>query len=163
MGYAVRRAAFALVGALLATLPALAQDKPSARDSATVQKCIKAKTGHNWAWEACIGVVSEPCVKNETAMKPSEIIACYARERAVWDDILNESFRVLRGKLDDKQVQKLREMQRAWIASRDKSCAFLYDYFEGSMANPMIAACQSRETGRRALFLLGFANDSEGK
>jgi len=26
-----------------------------------------------------------------------------------------------------------------------------------------MAACQTRETGRRALFLLGFANDSEGK
>jgi hypothetical protein len=31
------------------------------------------------------------------------------------------------------------------------------------MANPMIAACQSRETGRRALFLLGFSDDAEGK
>ena len=45
----------------------------------------------------------------------------------------------------------MREMQRAWITSRDKSCGFIYDYFEGSMANPMIAACQNRETGRRAL------------
>jgi uncharacterized protein YecT (DUF1311 family) len=54
-------------------------------------------------------------------------------------------------------------MQRAWIVLCDKGCAFLYDYFQGSMANPMMAACTSRETGRRALFLLGFANDSEGK
>jgi uncharacterized protein YecT (DUF1311 family) len=52
-------------------------------------------------------------------------------------------------------------MQRVWIASRDKSCAFLYDYFEGSMANPMMAACLSRETGRRALYLRGFADDIE--
>ena len=37
-------------------------------------------------------------------------------------DILNESFRRLRAKLEDKQVRKMREMQRAWIASRDKSC-----------------------------------------
>ncbi|HEU5445328.1 MAG TPA: hypothetical protein VFU70_07150 [Pseudolabrys sp.] len=35
--------------------------------------------------------------------------------------------------------------------------------FEGSMANPMIAACQNRETGRRALFLRSFADDREGK
>ena len=45
----------------------------------------------------------------------------------------------------------------------NKSCGFIYDYFEGSMANPMIAACQNRETGRRALFLRGFADDREGK
>ena len=42
-------------------------------------------------------------------------------------------------------------------------CGFIYDYFGGSMANPMIAACQSRETGQRALFLRGFVDDREGK
>jgi uncharacterized protein YecT (DUF1311 family) len=153
-------AAFVVV--LLAAQPTLAQsDKPDVKDSAAVQECIKAKTGRNWAWEGCIGVVSEPCVKDEMAMPPSEIIACYDREREVWDDILNKSFKTLREGLEDKQIRKLRDMQRAWIASRDKSCAFLYDYFEGSMANPMMAACRSRETGRRALYLRGFADDIE--
>lgn len=154
----------ALVAALLMVVPALAQgDKPDARDTAAIQGCIKAKTGRNWAWESCIGVVSETCVKDEGAMPPSEVMACYDREKLVWDSILNESFRRLRETLDDKQQRKMREMQRTWIASRDKSCGFIYDYFDGSMANPMMAACLSRETGRRALFLLGFANDSEGK
>src|SRR4029078_3503497 len=83
--------------------------------------------------------------------------------KACRESILNHSFRRLRAKLDDKQVRKMREMQRAWIASREKSCGFIYDYFEGSMANTMSAACQSRETGRRALFLRGFADDAEGK
>jgi len=138
-------------------------DKPSARDSAMIQKCIKTKTGRNWAWESCIGVVSEPCTKDETAMPSTKVIACYDRERLVWDHILNDSFRRLRGKLDDTQNRKMREMQQAWIASRDKTCGFFYDYFEGTMANPMIAACETRETGRRALFLLGFVNDAEGK
>ena len=152
------RSAFVVV--LLAASPTLAQsDKPDAKDSAVVQECIKAKTGRNWAWESCLGVISERCVKDEMAMPPSEIIACYDRERAVWDDILNKSFKSLREGLEDKQIRKLRDMQRAWIASRDKSCAFLYDYFEGSMANPMMAACLSRETGRRALYLRGFADD----
>ena len=96
-------------------------------------------------------------------MPPSEIMACYTRERLVWDSILNDSFRRLRAKLEDKQVRKMREMQRAWITSRDKSCEFLYDYFEGTMANPMIAACQTRETGRRALYLRGFSDDREDK
>jgi len=166
MGYAVRRtsAISGVIALLVAASPALAQDdKPDPRDAAAIQKCIKAKTGRNWAWENCIGVVSEPCVKDEGSMPPSEVIACYYRERLVWDSILNDSFRRLREALDDKQQQKLGEMQRAWIASREKTCHFLYDYFEGTMANPMIAACQSRETGRRALFLLGFANDRESK
>ncbi len=96
-------------------------------------------------------------------MPSSKVIACIDRETKVWDDILNETFRRLREKLDDSQQTKLREMQRAWIVSRDKSCHFFRDYFEGTMANPMIASCMSRETGRRALFLLGFLNDAEGK
>lgn len=125
MGCAVNRAAILVALTLLAS-PALAQgDKPAARDSAKVQDCVKTKTGRNWAWERCIGVVSEPCAKNETSMPPSEVIACYAREQAVWDDILNESYRRLREALDDTQKEKLREMQRAWIASRDKTCGFI--------------------------------------
>jgi uncharacterized protein YecT (DUF1311 family) len=92
-------------------------------------------------------------------MPPSKVIAREDRERAVWDDILNESFRRLRDALEAEQVAKLREMQRTWIVSRDKNCEFLYDYFQGSMANSMMAACLSRATGMQALYLLGFAND----
>jgi uncharacterized protein YecT (DUF1311 family) len=72
-------------------------------------------------------VVSKPCVKDEMAMPPLEIIAYYDREREVWDDILNKSFKTLREGLEDKQIRKLRDMQRAWVASRDKPYAFLYD------------------------------------
>ena len=164
MGRAVRIASAALVVTMLMMLPASAEGgKPDARDSAAIQKCIKAKTGRNWAWENCIGVVSEPCVKDEGSMPSSEVIACYDREKSVWDSILNDSFRRLRERLDANQQSKMREMQRAWIASRDKTCGFIYDYFDGTMAYPMVAACLTRETGRQALFLLGFANDAEGK
>jgi len=149
-----------IILALLTASPSLAQgDKPAAKDSAAIQDCIKKKTGKGWNWESCIGVISEFCSKDETSMAASEGMACYTREQAVWDHVLNESFRRVRDALDDTQKDKLHEMQRAWISSREKTCAFFYDYFEGSMANPMMAACNSRETGRRALFLLGFAND----
>jgi uncharacterized protein YecT (DUF1311 family) len=155
----MRAAAAIILVALLGASPALAQDKPAAKDSAAIEKCIKTKTGRHWAWEQCIGLISEPCSKNEGSMTPSEVMACADRERAVWDDILNTSFRQLSERLDEEQVRKLREMQRAWIASRDKTCGFLYDYFQGSMANPMIAHCLSRVTGMQALFLRGFADD----
>ena len=158
MGYAVTRlvaAALLVMGAV----PALAQDKPGPKDSAAIENCIKTKTGHNWAWEKCIGLISEPCTKDEASMPPSEVIGCYAKEQAVWDEILNKSYQLLRERLDQDQVVKLRDMQRAWIASRDKTCGFLYDYFQGTMANPMIAACTSRATGMQALYLRGFADD----
>ena len=148
-----------IVVALLVSAPAFADDKPNPKDSAAIEKCIKAKTGRHWAWEQCIGIVMEPCAKNEGSMAPSEVIACGDRERAVWDDILNKSYQALLKALDDEQQGKLREMHRAWIASRDKNCEFLYDYFQGTMANPMIAACLARATGMQALYLRGFADD----
>lgn len=140
--------------------PALAQDKPAAKDVAAIEKCVKAKSGRNWRWESCIGVISEPCSKNEGSMTSRQVIDCYDRELAVWDDMLNKSYQALLKALDADQQAKLREMQRAWMASRDKSCEFLYDYFQGTMANPMIAACKSRATGRQALYLRGFAEDA---
>jgi uncharacterized protein YecT (DUF1311 family) len=98
MGHAVTRlAAAALI--VLSTIPALAQDKPSAKDSAAIEKCMKARTGHHWAWEKCIGLISEPCSKDELSMPPSQVSACYQREQAVWDDILNRSYQLLRERL----------------------------------------------------------------
>ena len=53
--------------------------------------------------------------------------------------------------LEPDQQDKLREMQRSWIHTRDLTCAFWYDYFQGTMANPMIAYCNNRETARRCV------------
>jgi uncharacterized protein YecT (DUF1311 family) len=66
---------------------------------------------------------------------------------------------VVRDGIDENQKVKLRDMQRAWIDSRERTCAFYYDYFQGTMANTMIVNCENRETARRAIFLTGFADD----
>jgi len=156
------RVAAVLAAFLLLATPALAQDKPSARASATIQDCVKTKSATGMG-ELCIGIVSSPCLERNAAPSTADMVNCVAGERAVWDDILNETFRRLRDKLDDEQKAKLREMQRAWIASRDKTCAFYWDYYQGTMATPMSAECVNRQTAERALFLLGFLNDAEGK
>jgi uncharacterized protein YecT (DUF1311 family) len=159
MRYAAALASIALLAA-----PAFAQnDKPGARDSAAIQDCIKSSGTGGARREACIGLVSTPCLNREESKSTADMMACIAREQTVWNDILNETYRRLRGKLDDKQRIKLRDMQRAWIVSRDKTCAFYWDYFQGTMASPMSAGCENRETGRRALFLLGFLDDAESK
>lgn len=147
----------ALIVAMLAASPAMAQDKPAAKDSVAIEKCVKAKTGRHWSWESCIGVISERCSKDDGTDR--QVIDCYDRELAVWDDMLNKSYQALLKALDSDQQEKLREMQRAWMTSRDKTCGFLYDYFQGTMASPMIAACKTRTTGRQALYLRGFAED----
>jgi uncharacterized protein YecT (DUF1311 family) len=158
----MRTAALLAFLAALGVSSALAQDKPDTRASATIQDCVKAKAATGMA-VTCIGIVSSPCLERNQAPSTADMVNCVARERAVWDDILNETYRRLRDKLDDTQKEKLREMQRAWIASRDKTCAFYWDYYQGTMAHPMRAECVNRQTAERALFLLGFLNDAEGK
>jgi uncharacterized protein YecT (DUF1311 family) len=163
----MRAAAAAIVILAAAASAAFAQVKhPGADASKAIQDCIKtaapAGTGTAKA-ERCIGIVSTPCLEDDKTRSTADQNACIAREQKVWDDILNETFRRLRDKLDDSQKDKLRDMQRAWIVSREKTCTFYWDYFQGTMASPMSASCVNAETGRRALFLLGFLNDAENK
>jgi len=147
--------------ALLGAPNAYAQGgKPDGRDSRAIQDCIKSNSKKP---ESCIGLVSNPCLDRDDAQSTAGMVACIARETAVWDDILNETYRRLRGKLDPQQRTKLRDMQRAWIVSRDKTCAFYWDYFQGTMASPMSADCVNTETARRTLFLLNFLDDAEGR
>ena len=133
---------------------ALAQAKPDARDIAAIRECIEGERG-----ESCISIVAKPCSERPESQSGHGEAECYDREQAVWDLLLNESFRKLAKNLEPQQRDKLREMQRAWIASRDKTCEFFWDFYQGTMAVPMQSACLNRETARRALFLLRFANE----
>ena len=151
-----------VVLAALAVSPALAKDKPDARAAAAIQDCVKSKSATGMG-ETCIGIVSGPCLDKAADPSTAGMVACVARERAVWDDILNETYNRLRAKLDDKQQQKLRDMQRAWIAARDATCGFYWDFYQGTMVSPMSAGCVNKETAERALLLLGFLNEAEGK
>jgi uncharacterized protein YecT (DUF1311 family) len=162
MGYAVIKLASLLamvVAAGIGLLPAAAQtSRPTVKDTRAIEDCLKSKPD---AQERCIGIVSNPCLDLDATKSTADQNACVDRERVVWDDILNETFRRLRDKLDDQQKAKLRDMQRAWITFRDTTCAFYWDYFQGTMASPMSASCANKETARRALFLLGFLEDAE--
>jgi uncharacterized protein YecT (DUF1311 family) len=162
MGYALRLI-FALALLISSFMSAIAAERPDARASAKIQDCVKRAKNLEAAGERCVGIVSGPCLDQDKTRSTADMTACVDREQAVWDDILNETYRRLRENLDAEQQEKLREMQRAWIASREKTCAFYWDFFQGTMATPMSASCVNRETARRALFLLGFLNDAEGK
>jgi uncharacterized protein YecT (DUF1311 family) len=155
------RILLAVTVTLLAAFAAVAQEVPTSKDVTTLQSCLKAR---GKSQDACIEAVYRPCIgPREDAKPPSAIQDCFGREKAAWDKLLNDAFRAMRDGLEEDQKAKLRDMQRAWIDSRDKTCAFYYDYFQGTMANPMIANCENRETARRAIFLMGFADDMKGR
>ena len=144
-------------------LPARADD-PSAKDVAAIGDCLREqdkKRGTQEAEEAaCLMTVAKPCMGGDEASATARRqIDCLDREQQVWDKILNDSYKTMMNALEPDQQAKLREMQRSWIQTRDLTCAFWYDYFQGTMANPMIASCNNRETARRAIFLRIFATD----
>ncbi len=149
---------------LAGPLPARA-DAPAAKDVATIDNCLRKRDNKPGASQeaveaACLMTVAKPCMGgDETAAYDRRKIDCLDRERLAWDKLLNDSYKAMMTALDPDQQAKLREMQRSWIQTRDLTCTFWCDYFQGTMANPMIAYCNNRETARRAIFLRVFAMD----
>jgi uncharacterized protein YecT (DUF1311 family) len=126
---------------------------PTADETKLIRDCA-AKHADDGEGEAqcAFKLVAEPCIEKDGSNLGTA--DCYRIERAIWDEILNENYKDLMASIDDKKVQdKLKAMQRAWIAYRETTCDFYWDKINGSMAVPMTAACQLRETARRALLL----------
>jgi uncharacterized protein YecT (DUF1311 family) len=153
---------FAALGALTLLSASLcelrAAESPRPKDLDKIQACLKSHERPREK-ESCIDIVARPCIGDEGSKRDHEVIDCLDREQRAWDQLLNAAYRKLRDALDDDQKGKLREMQKSWLETRERTCAFYYHYFQGTMANPMIANCNNRETARRALFLIGFAED----
>jgi len=147
-------AAAVLATAISATTGHAQTRKPTAQETKLVRDCVD-RTG-NGAAEKCIGLVSTRCMKkpgNQAGLNQAD---CQRIEQEIWDVLLNENYKQLQGDLDEEQQAKARDMQRAWIASRDATCEFYYHKIQGSMSVPMTAACLLNETARRALLLAAF-------
>jgi len=100
--------------------------------------------------------VAGPCTERPENQANLSQAECHAVEAAIWDGLLNEAYRVLQDQLDKDQKMKLREMQQAWIVSRDRTCEFYHHKIRGTMSIPLAAACVARETQRRAMLLKSF-------
>jgi uncharacterized protein YecT (DUF1311 family) len=147
----------AIILALLTGPPTCAQ--AAEKQPMSVETCVDG-SGKTGALNACIGKLAKSCIgRDEAAAPPNRIISCLDGEQAQWDRLLNASYRALQKGLDASQQTKLREMQQSWIETRKRTCEFYEDYFQGSIANPMIANCMNVETARRAIYLDGFARD----
>ncbi len=102
-GYAAKTGVLACgVLMLAATASRCETARPDAADSAAVQSCIKSAGGGS-PRERCIGMIADLCADQPGAESTAGQVACAAREFAVWDDILNETYRRLRDKLDAEQ------------------------------------------------------------
>jgi uncharacterized protein YecT (DUF1311 family) len=149
----------ALAGGV-ATAAHAQDEKPTAQQIAAVRACAADNENDVTAAErTCLfELVAKPCQNTPEGQSNLGMADCFRRETAIWDEVLNDNFKALRELLDQRQVGRLREMQRVWIASRDLTCGFYDVRIQGSMAIPMAAACVTRETARRALLLKVFTS-----
>jgi uncharacterized protein YecT (DUF1311 family) len=152
--------ALALFLAVLAPTFAQAEPrKPTAREVSAIRTCaVKYQDNLDEVEQQCLfKLVGDPCAETPEGRSNVGTADCYRLEATIWDNLLNENFKNLLGTLDDQQAAKLRAMQHAWIAYRDTTCNFYWDKIQGTMAIPMSAACNARETARRAVLLQFFS------
>ena len=138
--------------------PVRAQDrKPTEKEIALIRHCASKNQDDLDAIERqCLfKLVADRCSDKGSAAD-WVLRDCFRIEKTIWDALLNENYKKLLQDLDDEQTAKARAMQRAWTAYRDTTCEFYYDKIHGTMANMMIAACEARETARRAVLLAFF-------
>ena len=148
---------FALAVILVGASSSHAQNRqPTAAEIKLVRDCAAKHPDDGKGEEECaFKLVADPCV--EKVNDNHGHADCFRIETVIWDAILNENYKQLTEALDDKADQdKLKEMQRAWIAYRDTTCGFYWYKIHGTMPGPMTAACQLREMARRAMLLAFF-------
>jgi uncharacterized protein YecT (DUF1311 family) len=82
------------------------------------------------------------------AATQTEMNACTAREYQQHDAAMNDIYQRLLAKLaDPRQKTLLQEAERAWIAYRDKQCAFQSSGTEDGSIHPLIVAtCLDEKT-----------------
>jgi uncharacterized protein YecT (DUF1311 family) len=148
---------FALAVILVGASSSHAQNRqPTAAEIKLVRDCAAKHPDDGKGEEECaFKLVADPCV--EKVNDNHGHADCFRIETVIWDAILNDNYKALTVALEDKeQEQKLKDMQRAWIAFRDTTCGFYWVKIQGTMAGPMTTACQLRETARRAMLLAFF-------
>ena len=156
----IARIALAIALTVAPVSPGHAQlRKPTPKEVSSIQACAEKNADDVFEAErrCVLNLVATPCTSTKAGQTNLGSADCFRVEQAIWDDLLNDNCKTLRDDLDDGQKAKLRDMQRAWIAYRDSTCAFYADKIQGSMAVPMSAACVARETARRALLLKFFS------
>src|SRR6185312_15665452 len=132
--------------------------KPTAAETELIRDCAKKHADDGEGERECaFKLVADPCIEKDGSNLGTA--NCYRLEAVIWDGLLNENYKALMESIDDpKAIEKLKEMQRAWIKYRETTCDFYWHKIQGSMSVPMTAACQLRENARRALLLAFWRN-----
>lgn len=89
--------------------------------------------------------------------------ACYKAAHDAADAALNERYKTLMARLGTDDQGRLREAQRAWVAFRDKQCAFeTAPYSTGSIYPVLVAGCLTELTQARTTAFEHYLNCPSG-
>ena len=130
-----------------------AGDPPEPEVKAAVEKCLAEKEKASTPLETCIGAYTDACLGKSDALSTQDMMACNSMETDVWEERLNRDYQELLKEMKNDDKARLREMQRAWIAFREKKCGFRQQEQEGTVGMIQNENCYMEETGRQSLFL----------
>ena len=156
-------AACLAVAAAFATTGALAYDEnlnvPTDADRDKITSCLDDAIENGTTGDACVGLVSGPCLADPENFSNVAMGGCLDRERTIWNGVLNADYKELMKGLDRKRAGELKATQKNWIALREATCAMEVSFFEGGsgMGNASLG-CALRETAHRALTLHAFTD-----
>jgi len=169
-----RGASVALAMVLSAAGLARAQEM-HADDLAAIEACVaEHRTGGQVAMEErCVGIVAGPCAETPQGQSTQGMNACFARESAAWDVLLNRVWPEMRARArafdEANEVatlglpsadQKLLASQRAWLTWREAECAARQaEWGAGTFGSNIHAFCWHELTARRTIALLDRVDD----
>jgi uncharacterized protein YecT (DUF1311 family) len=85
------------------------------------------------------------------------IFDCYRDELARKDTLLNDTYGSVRKRLAPARQQQLRDLERRWIADRDRTCNAEQDKVGGQDGTVAFYGCHIQQTERRIAWLKDFA------
>ena len=157
-----------IVLATLVTCAAPANSQDFAIDDHLIDRCLAIQDNPM----ICVARQAEECIERNGGGPNMVLAACYEAEAAVWDRALNSAYRDLQryarereaadvGYEPDALINSLRDMQRAWIAYRDATCANALALARpfGSAAGPAGTKCRMIETARQFFALNDLRQD----
>lgn len=105
--------------------------------------------------ERCVGYAAEVCRgMDEDGSSTLGMAACVKRERTVWEERLNASYRKLMAKASPPARDAYRTSERAWVAYRDAACAIPTARLgTHDRVVPLTTGCLLDLTARQALWL----------
>lgn len=155
-----------IAGLCAAALPQIAAAQV-AFDIAPTEQCLSnAVSIHDRG--ACVGIAAEACADASVGgFSTRSMTACLGQELAYFDGLLNIEYGQVRGlardadKLDSgtsyddtSMLDRLIQMQRAWIIYRDATCAYERRQYDGGTIGDLIYVdCQTQLTAAQAFRL----------